>query len=265
MKKKVFSLILAAVMSCAALAGCGSDSGSADQAASSAASAAAEAVSEAADDAAEAASEPAAEAVSEAADDAAESASEPAAEAAAPADGEKWTIGLEYSASSCEFCQNFADAVKEYGEAAGFNVILTQGNRSVTNQMTNVEGMISQGCQIIGGFWDDPDACMPIMTVCKEKDLWCIGVLCPLTDRGNGYEKYRFVGSENYNGGHLEGESAAENLPENAKILMFRGTESDVQDIDRYSGFMDALEEAGRDDIEILDEQYAHNNRDEGL
>lgn len=179
---------------------------------------------------------------------------------------EKMTIGLEYSASSCEFCQKFADEVVRYGEEQGFNVIITQGNRSVSNQITNAEGMLAQGATVIGGFWDDPDACMVIKDACEESDVWCIGVLCPLTDRGNGYEKYRFVGSENYNAGYMLGEYAAEMLPENAKVLMLHGLTTDPQDQGRFGGLKDALEELERTDIEILDEQYpTQTNREEGL
>lgn len=179
--------------------------------------------------------------------------------------GEKWTIGLEYSASSCEFCQKFADEVKAYGEEKGFNVLLTQGNRNVSNQIMNAEGMLEQGAKIVGGFWDDPDACMTIKDACEEKDVWCIGVLTSLTDRGNGYEKYRHVGSENIDGGRLYGEYAAEHLPENAKICELHGVSSDIQDQERFQGFWDAMKEAGRDDVTVLDVQYTNTNREEGL
>jgi len=180
--------------------------------------------------------------------------------------GEKrFIVGLEYSASSCNFCQNFANVTKEYGEAAGLTVILTQGNRNVANQITNAEAMLAQGAKVIGGFWDDTDACLPIATACEEQGVWCIGVLTSLTNRANGYDKYRFVGSENYDGGYLQGEWAAKNLPENAKIVYLRGLQSDQQDQDRGRGFMEALEAGGRTDIKVLDTQYSQNDRDKGL
>ena len=185
---------------------------------------------------------------------------------AAAGDGERWVVGLEYSASSCEFCQKFADECKRYGEEKGFEVLLTQGNRSVSNQITNAEGMLAQDAKIIGGFWDDPDACMTIKDACEAQDVWCIGVLCPLTDRGNNYDKYRFVGSENYNAGLLNGEYAAEKLPENAKVLELHGLTTDPQDQGRFGGFKDALEKAGRTDVEVLDAQYLINQtREEAL
>lgn len=188
-----------------------------------------------------------------------------AATTTAATTAEKWTISLEYSSSSCEFCQNFADRTKEYGEAAGFNVLICQGGRSVTNQITNAENMLTQGSKILGGFWDDPVAAMPIMEACKAQDAWVIGVLCPLDKRANGYEKYRFVGSQNVNGGMLYGEYAAKNLPQNAKILELHGTPTDQQDKDRFSGFWQAMEKAGRTDVTVLDKQYTAVNREEGL
>ncbi len=237
MKKKLLAGLVVTAM-VVSMVGCGSSSSSSSDASSGSSSASSESTS---------------------------SESSSSESASASSDDEVWTIGLEYSASSCEFCQKFADECKAYGEEKGFNVIITQGNRNVSNQITNAEGMLEQGAKIVGGFWDDPDACMTIKDACEEKDVWCIGVLTSLTDRGNGYEKYRHVGSENVEGGRLYGEYAAEHLPENAQICELHGVSSDIQDQERFQGFWEAMEEAGRDDVTVLDVQYTNTNREEGL
>lgn len=187
------------------------------------------------------------------------------AENTAAGDAEEFIIGCEYSSSSCTYCMNFANAVKEYGEAEGMTVLLTQANRDVYTEISNAESMLAQGAQVVGGIWDDSDACLPVATACADSGAWCVGLLNGLTDRANGYEKYAYVGSENYDGGYLQGEWLAENLPENAEIFYMAGHDGDSQSLAREEGMLDALKDAGRDDVTVKAREDAHNNRDEGL
>ena len=188
-----------------------------------------------------------------------------AAENTAAGDAEEFIIGCEYSTSSCVYCMNLANAIKEYGEAEGMTVLLTQANRDVYTEISNAESMLAQGAQVVGGIWDDSDACMPVATACAESDAWCVGLLNGLTDRADGYEKYAYVGSENYDGGYLQGEWLAENLPENAEIFYMACHDGDAQSLAREEGMLDALKDAGRDDVTVKARENTHNNRDEGL
>lgn len=184
---------------------------------------------------------------------------------AAAASGDEFVIGCEYSASSSTYCMNFANCVKQYGEEAGMKVILTQGNRDVYTQISNAESMAAQGCQVIGGIWDDSDAALPVATTCKESDVWCVGLLNGLADRGNGYEKYAFVGSQNYDGGYIQGTWLAENLPKDTEIFFLASQDGDQQCLDREKGMLAALADLGRDDVTVAARENAENNRDQGL
>ena len=59
-----------------------------------------------------------------------------------------------------------------------------------------------------------------------------------------------------YDLGYLVSKTAAEQLPENANIVILRGVEGYSGSVLRGQGFHDALEEAGRDDVTILAEKY---------
>lgn len=60
-------------------------------------------------------------------------------------------------------------------------------------------------------------------------------------------------GASHYLLGYTIGQAAAEKLPENAKCLAILSTPGDAASEDRWQGYQDALTEAGRDDVEIMD------------
>ncbi len=60
-------------------------------------------------------------------------------------------------------------------------------------------------------------------------------------------------GASNYLLGHDVGVKAAELLPKNAKICVIMSSPGDTGSEDRWRGYQDALKEAGRSDLTILD------------
>lgn len=74
-----------------------------------------------------------------------------------------------------------------------------------------------------------------------------------------------YVGSENYDSGYMQGEYLAEKLQENAKILYLAGTAGMQHSVDRREGLVDALKDAGRDDVTILADQDGDYLRDEAM
>ena len=78
----------------------------------------------------------------------------------------------------------------------------------------------------------------------------CFGI------KANGGD-FIFVGSNSYDAGHMQGELMAEMLPENAKVCYLAGTAGLEHSILRRQGFQEALAEAGRDDVEIIEDQDA--------
>ena len=182
-----------------------------------------------------------------------------------PASGEVWKIGLDYSTNACEYCVNYAEEIKRLAEAEGFEMILTQCDKSVNTQLSNIEAMTIKGCQIVSAIWEDSNACLPAVQTAMDNDAFLISSLNYLENDADGYEKHIIVGSENYDGGYLQGEWLAKNLPDDADIWYMFSTDGDPQCDARKQGMIDALAEAGRDDVEIVAIEYTQNQRDKGV
>ena len=86
----------------------------------------------------------------------------------------------------------------------------------------------------------------------------------PMEDllKAEGYSVH--VGLDNYTLGTNIGTAAAEMIPENGKGLIMKATPGNTGSEDRYQGFVDALEEAGRDDVEVLAVQNSKDWSKEG-
>ena len=134
MKKKLLSAILSMTMVAALLAGCGSTAATSTDAAP-AADAAAPAAEEAA---------PAAEEAAPAAEEAA-----PAADAAAPAAAAGQKVGVSMPTKDLQrWNQDGANMEKELKDA-GYEVDLQYANNDVQTQLSQVENMISSGCNVL--------------------------------------------------------------------------------------------------------------------
>lgn len=179
--------------------------------------------------------------------------------------GDAMVIGFDMNANTCPYCLKFANLIEKYATEAGFKAIITQSDGDVATQISNAESMLVNGATIISGIWGDKDACLPIIDACIDYDAVCISTLTSLADEGNGYGKYIYLGSENYDGGYLQGEWLAKNLPEGAGIWYLSSAAGDQQCIDRQEGMEKALEDAGRTDVEIVAFEYTDNMMDQGL
>lgn len=73
-----------------------------------------------------------------------------------------------------------------------------------------------------------------------------------------------YVGLDNYTLGYCIGTAAAEMIPQNAKGLILKATAGNTGSEDRYNGWMDAMKDAGREDIEILDTKNSKDWSKEG-
>ncbi len=73
-----------------------------------------------------------------------------------------------------------------------------------------------------------------------------------------------YVGLDNYTLGYCIGTAAAGMIPQNAKGLILKATAGNTGSEDRYNGWMDAMKDAGRDDIEILDTKNSKDWSKEG-
>lgn len=179
---------------------------------------------------------------------------------------DEFVIGFDMNSNACAYCLQFSKYIEEFANEAGMKAIITQADGSVATQISNVENMLTQGAKVVAGIWGDKDAALPVADLCAANDAVCVSTLTSLANEGNGYAKYIYLGSENYDGGYLQGEflaSVADKENTN-KIWFMSSTAGDQQGIDRQAGFEAALKD-NNIPYEIAAFEYTDNYMDRGL
>ncbi|WNX85983.1 sugar ABC transporter substrate-binding protein [Agathobaculum sp. NTUH-O15-33] len=163
--------------------------------------------------------------------------------------GDKYVVGYCNGADSDVFMVARKDALIAKVEAEGANIDLefADANQDSTKQLGDADTFIAKGVDLLVLVPNDAEAIVPAVEAANAANIpvVCLGIKAASGD-------YIYVGSENYDAGHMQGEYLATTLPENAKVLYLAGTAGMQHSTDRRQGFQDALKEAGRDDVEIL-------------
>ena len=122
----------------------------------------------------------------------------------------------------------------------------------IQKQIDQANTFLSKNVDILMLVPCDSDGIIPAIQNANNKGTptICFGI------KANGGD-FIFVGSNSYDAGHMQGELMAEMLPENAKVCYLAGTAGLEHSILRRQGFQEALAEAGRDDVEIIEDQDA--------
>lgn len=194
------------------------------------------------------------------ADAVAQAASQPAEEG-----DDEFILGFDVGNSIYPYCVLFGDTVKEYGAANGITVLYSDCQGDVAVQNNNMENFIVQGADVISGIYQDKDGTLPSLELAKENGIPIVSCCQFLTDADELYDEYIYCGSINYDGGYIMGEWMAENLPEDAGIWYCYSHAGDAQCEARFNGMVDALADAGRDDVEVVSRMDTHGVRDEGV
>lgn len=164
------------------------------------------------------------------------------------ASGETFIIGYCNGADSDVFMvarkNAFIEATKDN---ASIEIKFADANQDPQKQLGDADTFIAQGVDLLILVPNDAEAIVPAVESANAAGIpvICLGIKAASGD-------YIYVGSENYDAGHMQGEYFAENLPENAKVLYLAGTAGMDHSAARRDGFNDALSEAGRTDVEIL-------------
>ena len=137
-------------------------------------------------------------------------------------------------------------------EVGGYNIEYSDANLDIQKQIDQANTFLSKNVDILMLVPCDSDGIVPAIQNANNKGTptICFGI------KANGGD-FIFVGSNSYDAGHMQGELMAEMLPENAKVCYLAGTAGLEHSILRRQGFQEALAEAGRDDVEIIEDQDA--------
>jgi ABC-type sugar transport system substrate-binding protein len=177
----------------------------------------------------------------------------------------KFTISFDMADNKCPYCLKFANYIEQFSKEKGITPLITQSDNDIAKQIAAAESSLVQGAKVIAGIWVDKDAGLPVVEAARGYDAVVVSTLTSLSNQGGGYEKYIYLGSENYDGGYLQGEWLAKNLPRNTKIWYMGSMPVDQQGIDRRKGMEDALAKNGRTDLAIVASEYTDNRMDRGV
>ena len=137
-------------------------------------------------------------------------------------------------------------------EVGGYNIEYSDANLDIQKQIDQANTFLSKNVDILMLVPCDSDGIIPAIQNANNKGTptICFGI------KANGGD-FIFVGSNSYDAGHMQGELMAEMLPENAKVCYLAGTAGLEHSILRRQGVQEALAEAGRDDVKIIEDQDA--------
>lgn len=160
----------------------------------------------------------------------------------APQEQGEFVIGFDMSTDKSEYCLKFGNYVKKLAEEAGMRPLVTQSDVDPMTQIQNAENWLTQDAKVVAGIWCDRDATVPVLDMCKDKNIPLVSTLTSIAG-GEDYPGYIYIGSENYEGGYLQGEYLSSILDKEAdnQIWYIAGPSGDQQSADRKKGFEDAL------------------------
>jgi ABC-type sugar transport system substrate-binding protein len=175
---------------------------------------------------------------------------------------DKFVVGFANNNDVYDYCAKFRDYLKAECEALGMQVIVTDAGGDTNVQNGQIDDMIVQDCKVISAISNDLDGSVPALEAARAAGLPYVSFLTTVRN-ANDYDKFIYIGSQNYDAGAIQGEFLAAALPENAKIIYFTGAPNDQQYIDRKAGLMDKL--AARTDVTVLAEYNVENKKDLGM
>lgn len=175
---------------------------------------------------------------------------------------DKYVVGFANNNDVYDYCAKFRDYLVTECAAVGIDVIVTDASGDTNVQNGQIDDMIVQEAKIVSAISNDLDGSVPALEAARAADIPYVSFLTTIRNADD-YDKFIYIGSQNYDAGAMQGEFLATALPENAKILYFTGAPNDQQYIDRKAGLMDKL--AARTDVEILAEYNVDNKKDLGM
>ena len=128
-------------------------------------------------------------------------------------------IGYVNLADTDVFCMARESALTAELEGTGYSVSFSDGNNDNQKQIDQTNAFLAKGVDALILVPADSDAIAPAISAANSKGtpVICLGIKANSGD-------FTFVGSENYDAGHMQGEYMAEHLEQGAKVLYLAGT-----------------------------------------
>ncbi len=159
------------------------------------------------------------------------------------------------------FTTKIRNAFVDYCEKYFPNVNVQEGDGQMdaNTQLDLAEGFISNDVDCILLDPVDSEGCVQIVDLCVENDMPLV-IVNSVVNSDHLQDDVGFVGSSNYEAGHLQGEWMADNVDDSDTVNMVyqMGDEAMNHTQERYQGLFDALDEASfnYDLLSTMDSDY---------
>lgn len=178
-----------------------------------------------------------------------------------------YRVGVSNLADADENCFFACDTFKqvvtsdEFKEQIGghdVEVVWMDSQMDINKQTNNVETMLSQGVDAMFIIGVDTAGNATAVEACNKAD---VPVFMTATESEGG--EWKFVGFNEYDCGYYQGQYLVDNAEPDTKVCYLYGTPGREAFIQREEGFLAALEESDRDDIEVISTQACPNTSTE--
>ena len=184
--------------------------------------------------------------------DAEAAATEAVAEAtAAPTADDQCFIGLAMHNQTETWAVAFADAFKAAAEAAGCKVAVTDASSTASNQVSQIEDLVTQGIDVLVVLPADYTALGSALKTAYDAGVKIVDADSKVVEADQSMVSC-FVTADCYKGGYAIGEYLADKLEPNAVIGALNYKQLSVI-ADRFVGLADALKDKGRTDVTIVE------------
>lgn len=174
---------------------------------------------------------------------------------------EKITIGYSYPTANNEFWGNALTYTKQAADELGFNLTADDCNNDQSEQIKDVDSMISSGIDALVLGPQDASVCAGIAAACKEKGIPLVIIdRWPGDDLKAGDDYVCFIGPDDKEAGYQIAMSMID--AGSKKLLGIGGFQGTSVAEGRKEGLDKALSE--NPDVELLQFEYAGENWDDG-
>lgn len=160
------------------------------------------------------------------------------------------------------FMTTIGDSLKEACEAQGNELIIFDPQYDQSKQISQIEDAITQGVAGIFLLPVDSDGVKNVLQTAADKGIPVIALDNPVTDIDLVAAN---VASDNFNAGHIVGDTMIKDFPDGAKIAII-DSPTMVACVERFEGFKVALEDAGMTDkFDICAQQDAQASLEKAM
>ena len=171
----------------------------------------------------------------------------------------KLKLGITLYSLKNEYTVRLANAAQKKADEMGAELMVYDGNYDPSTQISQVETMISDGCDGIILNPQDSDACSPCVDKAVEAGIPIVAV----NTRVNNDKITSYIGSKDVTAGEMIMQKIADQLGGKGKIVIIEGPMGQSAQIERREGIQNILNKYP--DIEVLAEKTANWSRSESM